>query len=94
MSTEERVNCPQHGVRRAAFVCRHLVSGSGLGFYTPNQAPSGEASGEQSAWCGACERVRRQQRGWSDASEAFAGITVICDGCFEQSRHRNTLGNE
>jgi hypothetical protein len=66
------------------------VRGTGFGFVEPNRAPiSPDESDEQSAWCSECERVRQQQGGWNDVSEAFAHITMICDACFEASRRRN-----
>ena len=90
MGERKRVHCHEHGDRYPTFVCRHLVSGSGLGFYTPNRSPaSEEESDEQCAWCADCEQVRRRQGGWDDVSEAFAGVTLICDACFEASRLRN-----
>ena len=91
MSRETRiVDCGQHGQRRPTFVCKHLVRGSSLGFLEPNREPvSPEESDEQCAWCDECERVRQEQRGWNDVSEAFAGITMICDLCFEAARARN-----
>jgi hypothetical protein len=95
MDKSRRVYCGEHGDRRPTFVCRHLVRGSGLGFYTPIGPPvSDDESDEQCAWCEACEQVRQRQRGWDDESEAFAGVTMICDACFEMSRIRNRLGTE
>jgi len=89
------VHCGQHGQRRPTFVCKHLVRGSSLGFFEPNQEPvSPEDSDDQAAWCGECERVRQEQRGWNDVSEAFAGVTMICDLCFEAARARNVRPGE
>jgi hypothetical protein len=88
------VHCPRHGERRPTFVCQHLVRGSGLGFYTPNRPHTEEESDEQAAWCSDCERVRQEQGGWNDVSEGYAGVTMICDMCFEAARIRNYLGTE
>jgi hypothetical protein len=33
--------------------------------------------------------VRVRCGGWDDESEAFAGITLICDLCYEAARVRN-----
>src|SRR5262245_49455499 len=89
------VHCGTHGQRWPTFVCKHLVRGSGLGFVEPNRVPtSSEDSDEQYAWCAECERVRQEQRGWNDASEAFAGVTMICDLCFEAARARNHRPDE
>ena len=90
MSQAQRVHCREHGLRYATFVCRHLVSGNGLGFFAPDRTPISEhESDEQCAWCAECERVRQRQGGWDDVSEAFAGITMICDTCFDAARLRN-----
>jgi hypothetical protein len=80
------VHCPKHGERHPTFVCQHLVQGSGLGFYTPE-----EESDDQEAWCAECESVRQQQGGWNDVSEKHAGVKLICDACFEACRKRNEL---
>ena len=95
MEQQRRVHCHEHGERFPTFVCRHLVQGAGLGFYEPNRPPAWDGeSRERCAWCGACERVRQDQGGWDDESEAFAGVTMICDACFEAARARNRLETE
>ncbi|MDA5095218.1 hypothetical protein O2N63_14110 [Aliiroseovarius sp. KMU-50] len=32
LSKDSRMDCPQHGQHRPAFICRHLQHGEGLGF--------------------------------------------------------------
>src|SRR5690242_14836918 len=87
---DRTVHCGQHGDRCPTFVCKHLVRGSSLGFFMPNREPvSPDESDERAAWCADCERVRQEQGGWNDVSEAFAGVTMICDLCFEAARARN-----
>lgn len=85
------VFCPNHGEGAPAFVCRHLVGGSGLGFIEPFGEQAPDASEELAAWCNECENVRRQRGGWDDASEGFAAVTLICSGCFENARIRNEV---
>jgi hypothetical protein len=85
MDEERVVHCDDHGPRRAAFVCRHLVGGSGLGFFTPD-----EPGDDLEAWCGECDRVLHRCGEWNDESERFARITLICDLCFEAARTRNS----
>ena len=82
------MECPLHGSRPPAFICRHLRQGEGLGFNTPLDAVDPELPFEN-AWCDACEKVRVREGGWNDASEAFAGVMPICDGCLEEIRSRN-----
>lgn len=84
-----RIRCERHGLRRPAFVCRHLVSGVGLGFLEPRGPQAEDAAGEQSAWCDRCETARLAGGDWTRQSEADAGITMICIDCFEASRARN-----
>lgn len=85
-----RVHCERHGLRRPAFVCRHLVSGAGLGFVEPCGEQDPDASDEQAAWCDRCEATRLASGGWTPASEAAAGISLICGDCFDAARARNS----
>ncbi len=85
VSEERVVHCGSHGPRRAAFVCCHLVHGSGLGFFAPDE-PDDDLEG----WCGACEQVRARCGGWDDESEAVAQIKHICDLCYAAARARNS----
>lgn len=85
-----RVRCDRHGAQRPTFVCRHLVSGVGLGFVEPFGEQDADASDEQAAWCDRCEEARLAAGGWTDTSEAQAGVTMICAACFEASRARNS----
>ncbi len=78
------VYCDTHAARAVCFVCQHLTTGVGLGFFEPEQETV-----ERHAWCWLCERVRELEGGWNDVSETFAGITMMCDLCFEASRERN-----
>jgi hypothetical protein len=80
---EQAVQCGMHGRRQKAYVCSHVAWGSGLGFYTPDEP------GRRNGWCEACEQVRRRCGGWTDESEAFARIVLICDLCFDAARERN-----
>jgi hypothetical protein len=80
------VECSQHGRVQAAFVCRHLVEQlrsqrpERIGFFSP--AAHGETSDELQGWCGECDAVLRRVGEWNDESEAFAGVTLICSGCY------------
>ena len=95
MEEQRRVHCREHGDRLPAFVCRHLVRGTGLGFYEPNHTPLSDGEpDERCAWCEACERARQGRGGWDDESEAFAGVTMICDACFEAARIRNRMSTK
>ncbi len=82
--------CPIHGKRWPTLVCKHLVNGEGLGFIEPEpmHGPD-ESAPDRSAWCDECNRVRNEHRGWNEVSIAFAGVTPICDICFEAVRKKN-----
>lgn len=84
MTEKRMVHCSSHGARRAAFVCQHLIRGSDLGFFAPDE-PGDDLQG----WCGECERVRTRCGGWNDESEAVARIALICDLCYAAARERN-----
>jgi hypothetical protein len=83
---ERIVHCRVHGPVQAAFVCRHLVEqlrnprNERIGFFRP-AAIDGEPE-ELQAWCGECDVVLRRVGEWNDESEAFAGVTLICSGCY------------
>ena len=80
------MQCPRHGGQHRAFVCQHLVKGTGLGFFQPDIVDEDD---RYSAWCGQCEEaVQRNGGEWDDATEAFAGVTLICAGCFEEAKAR------
>jgi hypothetical protein len=85
MGKRRSVTCETHGPRRPAFVCRHLVQGSGLGFFTPD-----DPGDDLEAWCGECDQVLERCGGWDDESEKFTGVTLVCDLCFAAARRRNS----
>ena len=83
---DRQVQCGDHGPAIATFVCRHLVLGSGLGFYWAEDPDDPYPD----AWCGRCEEVRVREGGeWNDVSEAFTKVTLICHHCYEGARARN-----
>lgn len=82
------VDCPRHGVRDATFVCRHLASGVGSGFHLGQDDDDLDRLWPD-AWCDACESVRRAEGEWNDRSEAYAGVQLLCDGCYQAIRDRN-----
>jgi len=82
------VECGIHGVRRETFVCTHLLGDSvGLGF---NRNDPGEENPFPDAWCDDCEIIRAAHGGWTEESEKLVKISVLCSGCYERARIRNT----
>jgi hypothetical protein len=95
-SKARTVQCHEHGPVEAAYVCRHLVrqlrdpSPERIGFFKPD-AGVGETPDELQGWCGDCDAVLRRVGEWNDESEAFAGVTLICSGCYEKVRRSQSL---
>ncbi len=84
----QKIQCAAHGDREQAFVCAHLVGETdGLGFNrdeTTNDNPFPDA------WCDDCELIRATHNGWTEESEKLLKISLVCSGCYERARIRNT----
>jgi len=90
MATRDgNVECADHGVQQATFVCRHIVEGlrerRPTGFWTSDDP----VNPRPDAWCTECE-VRVQATGgeWTGESEALADVTLLCGACYDEARHR------
>ena len=68
-------------------VCSPPV-GDGGGF----RCADDEEGPRPDAWCDACDRALEQEGEWNDRSEAFAGVTLLCAGCYDEARRRNERG--
>ena len=86
--SRHEVRCPTHGARDATFVCQHLPSGSGVGFHQEPDPDDPDALWPD-AWCDACETMRVAEGEWNERSKTFAGIRVLCAGCYQTTRARN-----
>ncbi|MEX0958393.1 MAG: hypothetical protein WDZ63_03810 [Burkholderiales bacterium] len=87
---DRHVECTEHGTQPAKYVCRHLVqslrSGDTIGFWQADDA----GNPRPDAWCTACEQEVQATGGeWTDESEAFAGVTLICAACYDKVKERN-----
>jgi hypothetical protein len=87
------MECAQHGSQPATFVCQHLqaslLSGRVVGFFTSDDPNNPRPD----AWCGACERaVQRTGGEWTDESEGFAGVRLMCGACYDHVRALNAPG--
>jgi hypothetical protein len=88
MAMTDKISCPTHGERQAAYVCTHLLGDSaGLGF---NRIDPGEANPFPDAWCDDCELIRAAHGEWNDESQKLVKISLLCSACYERSRIRNT----
>jgi hypothetical protein len=81
----DKVQCETHGECFQTFVCTHLVGeAAGLGFNRNEETPFPDA------WCDNCEIIRAAHDGWGEESEKLAEIVMLCSGCYERARIRNT----
>lgn len=84
---EQRVECLEHGPQVATWTCRHLATGLACGYHGSWSAPEDDPWPD--AWCDACFVILEEEQGWNERSEAFAGVTRLCSGCYEAARERN-----
>jgi len=84
----KKIHCETHGDRAETYVCSHLAGGAaGLGFN--RDEPSSE-NPYPDAWCDDCELIRAAHGGWDDESEKLLKVSLLCAGCYECARIRNT----
>ncbi|HEU4477625.1 MAG TPA: DUF2199 domain-containing protein [Pyrinomonadaceae bacterium] len=84
----ETTHCHTHGDCEQTFVCSHLTEGTaGLGF---NRGEPSDDDPLPNAWCDNCDLIYQAHNGWNDESEALIEVRVVCSGCYELARIRNT----
>jgi hypothetical protein len=88
MTEDKAVECTEHGTRDTTYVCRHLPQGQGVGFHQSLE-PDQPDTLFPDAWCDACEAVRVAEGEWNERSEAVAGISLLCSGCYLRARLLN-----
>lgn len=82
------IQCDTHGETEETFVCSHLIGGAaGLGF---NCAEPTEDNPFPDAWCDDCNVIYEAHDGWNDETEGLISIRLLCSGCYEKARIRNT----
>ena len=85
-----KVECDQHGLQPATFVCQHIVrslqDGQPRGFWSSEQHP---ADPRPDSWCDACEEMVNRVGEWNDEAEAFAGVTLLCGACYDRAKALN-----
>jgi len=82
------IDCSTHGEQEKTYVCNHLADGSaGLGF---NRGEPTEENPFPDAWCDECNLIYEANDGWGDATEGLITIRLLCSGCYEKARIRNT----
>ncbi|MEL6505907.1 MAG: hypothetical protein AAFO61_11265 [Pseudomonadota bacterium] len=90
MNEKKQVQCDQHGLTNPAFACFHCLTSlkdgqkRGLTFVRDDD-------GQYNGWCDECDKFLTDHGGeWNDKTEAFAKITLLCEGCFEQLIEMNS----
>jgi hypothetical protein len=84
----KKVQCATHGESQETFVCTHLLGeAAGLGFNRDEPTPENPFP---DAWCDDCELIRSAHGGWNDESQKLLKISLVCAGCYDRSRIRNT----
>ena len=90
--SERRVECAQHSDAHAAFVCRHLFQQlleerySPIGFFVPDGFKLSSSWDGWNGWCNICDLELGRVGSWNETSEAFAGIKMVCSGCFLKAK--------
>ena len=80
------IDCPEHGQRPTAIVCRHqLQLDRPVGFVENNEDPH-----DLQAWCTACEELFTSVGEMSDEFLAFNDMAVVCTDCYERRRQFHT----
>jgi hypothetical protein len=85
--TIDTINCSEHGPRQEAFICQHIhdagKQGASPGF---NFVPTSD-NDFPDAWCDECEAHLQGQGGeWSDETQSFTKIVLLCSGCYDDYR--------
>lgn len=84
----KEIQCDTHGTGRETFVCSHLAGdAAGLGF---NRDEPSEQNPFPDAWCDDCEVIRAAHGGWNEEAEKLTKLSLLCSGCYERARIRNT----
>lgn len=87
----DTIYCETHGDCERSLVCSHLTEDvAGLGF---NRREPLDDDRFPDAWCDDCDLIYKTHDGWSDEAEALSEVCVLCSGCYELSRIRNTRSN-
>lgn len=87
-ATYRTIHCDRHGDNREAFMCQHLLEGSGLGFFTDVDDVSNP---HPDAWCSICEKEREESGQFTDAY-ALATFKLVCGACYEEIKQKNITG--
>lgn len=90
MSTHRLVRCERHGDNREAFVCKHLLLGAGLEFFSDAEDPSNPYP---DAWCSECEKARDESGALPDGY-ARSVIKLVCGSCYQEIKAKHIVRPE
>jgi hypothetical protein len=84
----DKMECSTHGDCYQTFVCAHLLGESaGLGF---NREDPTDDNPFPDAWCDNCQIIFEAHGEWTDAAQELVKISLLCSGCYEGARIRNS----
>jgi hypothetical protein len=82
-----KVHSRQHGEQQATYVCGYLVGSFRTRRPVDFYCSDGPENPRPDAWCAACEDVQERTGGeWTDGSEAFADIRLLCGAYYDLAR--------
>ena len=66
-------------------ICNHLCKTTGKRYYAVQPFPN-----VWQAWCKDCHSILREEGGWTERAQLFAGLALVCASCFNDivSRHK------
>lgn len=83
---KETVHCAVHGDGIPCYVCNHICSQMGKGFFCADPAnPLSEA------WCAECEKIIEKEGEWTKRALESAYFRLVCDQCYPVIKERNRL---
>jgi len=84
----DMIECSTHGQCQATYVCTHLTGETaGLGF---NHDEPTDEDPFPDAFCDDCNTILEALGGWNEEAEKLIKISLLCSGCYERARIRNT----
>jgi hypothetical protein len=89
---DKYIECRAHDKQRTAFVCKHLLLPSKVGFneaFETSEDMELADDDDFQAWCDECEEVRQKEGEWNETSMAFAEIKLVCEKCYFEMKELN-----
>jgi hypothetical protein len=86
------IECSAHQKQRVAFVCKHLIGATKVGFNEAFETFEDMELADDDdfqAWCNKCEVIRQREGEWNDTSMAFAEIKLVCEKCYFEMKELN-----